>query len=189
MLAGSAHKFGGPKGTGFMFVREGTKIAPQMHGGPQEMRLRAGTENVAGIVGMAAALVVSCRELRESSRRVRALGNMMIDRITAEIPDVRVNGSRVSRLAGNVSVSFAGVEAASVLVLMDMAGIACSGGSACTSASGEVSHVIRAIGVPAEYEKGTVRMTISSETTQAEVDAAVTALAGVVAKLRAGRNY
>ena len=189
MLAASAHKFGGPKGVGFLFVREGTKLAPILHGGPQEMRLRGGTENVPGIVGTAAALVASCRELRESARRVRALGNMMIDRILAEIPDAMVNGSRTSRLAGNVNVSFAGVEAASVLVLMDMAGIACSGGSACTSASGEISHVIRAIGVPAEYEKGTVRMTISPETTQAEVDAAVTALAGVVAKLRAGRNY
>ena len=189
MLAASAHKFGGPKGVGFLFVREGTKLAPILHGGPQEMRLRGGTENVPGIVGTAAALVASCRELRESARRVRALGNMMIDRILAEIPDAMVNGSRTSRLAGNVNVSFSGVEAASVLVLMDMAGIACSGGSACTSASGEISHVIRAIGVPTEYDKGTIRMTISPETTQAEVDAAVTALAGVVAKLRAGRNY
>jgi Cysteine sulfinate desulfinase/cysteine desulfurase and related enzymes len=188
MLSGSAHKFGGPKGTGFLFVREGTKLAPQLHGGPQEMRLRAGTEHVAGIVGMAAALVVSCRELRESSRRVRALRNAMIDRILSEIPDSRVNGSRENRLPGNVSVSFAGVEAASVLVMMDMAGIACSGGSACTSASGTVSHVIEALRIPAEYENGTVRFTISPATTKAEIDAAVTALAGIIVKLRAGRK-
>ncbi len=188
MLSGAAHKFGGPKGVGFLFVREGTKLAPQMHGGPQEMRLRAGTENVAGVVGMAAALVVSCRELRESSRRVRGLRDAMIDRILAEIPDSRLNGSTIHRLPGNVNVSFAGVEAASVLVMMDMAGIACSGGSACTSASGTVSHVIEALRVPAEYENGTIRMTISPETTNAEIDAAVTALAGIVTKLREGRR-
>lgn len=187
MLAGAAHKFGGPKGVGFLFVREGTKLAPQMHGGAQEMRLRAGTEHVAGIVGMAAALIASCRELRESSRRVRALRDAMFDRILAEISDSRANGSRTNRLPGNVSVSFAGVEAASVLVLMDMAGIACSGGSACTSASGTVSHVIEALQVPQEYENGTIRMTISTETTRAEIDAAVTALVGIITKLRVGR--
>ena len=173
MLAASAHKFGGPKGTGFLFVREGTKLAPQMHGGPQEMRLRAGTENVPGIVGMAAAIISSCRELREDSRKMRALRDNMIDRILETIPDSRVNGTRTNRLPGNVSISFAGVEAASVLVLMDMAGIACSGGSACTSASGSLSHV---------------RMTLSPDTTRAEVDAAIVALTEIVAKLRAGRQ-
>ena len=112
----------------------------------------------------------------------------MIDRILTEIPDSRVNGSRKQRLAGNVNVSFAGVEAASVLVLMDMAGIACSGGSACSSASGKVSHVVEALHIPPEYENGTIRMTISPETTQAEIDGAVAALAGIVAKLREGRR-
>ncbi|MBP5491088.1 MAG: cysteine desulfurase [Lachnospiraceae bacterium] len=188
MLAASAHKFGGPKGTGFLFVREGTKLAPQMHGGPQEMRLRAGTENVPGIVGMAAAIISSCRELREDSRKMRALRDNMIDRILETIPDSRVNGTRTNRLPGNVSISFAGVEAASVLVLMDMAGIACSGGSACTSASGTVSHVIQAIHMPEEYENGTIRMTLSPDTTRAEVDAAIAALTEIVAKLRAGRQ-
>lgn len=187
MLAASAHKFGGPKGTGFLFVREGTKLAPQMHGGPQEMRLRAGTENVPGIVGMAAAIISSCRELREDSRKMRALRDNMIDRILETIPDSRVNGTRTNRLPGNVSISFAGVEAASVLVLMDMAGIACSGGSACTSASGTLSHVIQAIHMPEEYENGTIRMTLSPDTTRAEVDAAIAALTEIVAKLRAGR--
>ena len=188
MLAASAHKFGGPKGTGFLFVREGTKLAPQMHGGPQEMRLRAGTVNVPGIVGMAAAIISSCRELREDSRKMRALRDNMIDRILETIPDSRVNGTRTNRLPGNVSISFAGVEAASVLVLMDMAGIACSGGSACTSASGTVSHVIQAIHMPEEYENGTIRMTLSPDTTRAEVDAAIAALTEIVAKLRAGRQ-
>ncbi len=188
MLAASAHKFGGPKGTGFLFVREGTKLAPQMHGGPQEMRLRAGTENVPGIVGMAAAIISSCRELREDSRKMRALRDNMIDRILETIPDSRVNGTRTNRLPGNVSISFAGVEAASVLVLMDMAGIACSGGSACTSASGTLSHVIQAIHMPEEYENGTIRMTLSPDTTRAEVDAAIAALTEIVAKLRAGRQ-
>jgi len=188
MLAASAHKFGGPKGTGFLFVREGTKLAPQMHGGPQEMRLRAGTENVPGIVGMAAAIISSCRELREDSRKMRALRDNMIDRILETIPDSRVNGTRTNRLPGNVSISFAGVEAASVLVLMDMAGIACSGGSACTSASGTLSHVIQAIHMPEDYENGTIRMTLSPDTTRAEVDAAIAALTEIVAKLRAGRQ-
>ncbi|MBQ6660102.1 MAG: cysteine desulfurase [Lachnospiraceae bacterium] len=187
MLAASSHKFGGPKGSGFLFVREGTKIAPQMHGGPQEMRLRAGTENVPGIVGTAAALISSCRELRESRARMRALSTSMIDRILDEIPDSRLNGSRTSRLPGNVSISFSGVEAASVLVLLDMAGIACSGGSACTSASGTVSHVIEALHIPVEYENGTVRMTLSPETTRAEIEAVIAALREIVGKLRAGR--
>ena len=184
MLSASAHKFGGPKGVGFLFVREGTKLAPQMHGGPQEMRLRAGTENVPGIVGMAAALVASCRHLRDVMARLSVLRNVMMDRILAEIPDSRVNGSRTSRLPGNVSVSFAGVEAASVLVLMDMAGIACSGGSACTSAEGKVSHVIEAIGVPQEYQNGTVRFTFSEDTTKEDLDTAVLALAETVKKRR-----
>ncbi|MBO4766587.1 MAG: cysteine desulfurase [Lachnospiraceae bacterium] len=188
MLSAAAHKFGGPKGVGFLFVREGTKLAPVLHGGPQEMHLRAGTENVPGIVGTAAALIVSCRELRENLPRVRALRDMMMHRITGEIPDSRVNGSRIHRLAGNVNVSFSGVEASSILVLMDMAGIACSGGSACSSASGKPSHVIEALHIPHEYENGTVRLTISPDTTQAEIDGAVTALAGIVAKLREGRK-
>ena len=188
MLSASAHKFGGPKGVGFLFVREGTKLAPVLHGGPQEMHLRAGTENVPGIVGTAAALIVSCRELRENLPRVRALRDMMMHRITGEIPDSRVNGSRIHRLAGNVNVSFSGVEASSILVLMDMAGIACSGGSACSSASGKLSHVIEALHIPPEYENGTVRLTISPDTTQSEIDGAVTALAGIVAKLREGRK-
>lgn len=188
MLSASAHKFGGPKGVGFLFVREGTKLAPVLHGGPQEMHLRAGTENVPGIVGTAAALIVSCRELRENLPRVRALRDMMMHRITGEIPDSRVNGSRIHRLAGNVNVSFSGVEASSILVLMDMAGIACSGGSACSSASGKPSLVIEALHIPHEYENGTVRLTISPDTTQAEIDGAVTALAGIVAKLREGRK-
>ena len=189
MLSASAHKFGGPKGVGFLFVREGTKLVPQMHGGPQEMRLRAGTENVPGIVGMATALIISCRELRENMARMTALRNAMMDRILEEIPDSRVNGSRASRLAGNVSVSLAGVEAASVLVLMDMAGIACSGGSACTSAEGRVSHVIEAIGVPQGYQNGTVRFTFSGDTTREDVDAAVQALEEAVRKLRKQANY
>ena len=188
MLSASAHKFGGPKGVGFLFVREGTKLAPVLHGGPQEMHLRAGTENVPGIVGTAAALIVSCRELRENLPRVRALRDRMMHRITGEIPDSRVNGSRIHRLAGNVNVSFSGVEASSILVLMDMAGIACSGGSACSSASGKLSHVIEALHIPPEYENGTIRLTISPDTTQAEIDGAVTALAGIVAKLREGRK-
>ena len=152
------------------------------------MRLRAGTENVPGIVGMAAAMISSCRELRGDSARMRSLRDLMIDRILDSIPDSRVNGSRAKRLPGNVSISFAGVEAASVLVLMDMAGIACSGGSACTSASGTLSHVVEAIHMPGEYENGTIRMTLSPDTTRAEVEAAVAALTEIVAKLRAGRQ-
>ena len=139
-------------------------------------------------MGAAAALVASCRELRSNMRKLRELRDRMIDRILTEIPDSRVNGSRKQRLAGNVNVSFAGVEAASVLVLMDMAGIACSGGSACSSTSGKVSHVIEALHIPPEYENGTIRMTLSPETTQAEVDGAVAALAGIIAKLRDGRR-
>lgn len=188
MLSASAHKFGGPQGAGFLFVREGTKLAPQMHGGPQEMRLRAGTENVPGVAGMAAALIASCRELRETSRRLRTMRDWMIAAITAEIPDVRVNGSRANRLSGNVSVSFTGVEAASLLVLMDMAGIACSGGSACTSAEGKTSHVIEAIGVPAEQKNGTIRFSLSGEETKEDLEYVVKTLADCVRRLSAERG-
>ncbi len=198
MLSASGHKFGAPKGIGFLYVKSGTKLEPLLHGGPQEKRMRAGTENVPGIVGMAAALKEA---FGQDYRKVEELRNYMQQRITAEIPDVRVNGAteipgscpseataeagQVSRrLPGNLNVSFGGVEATSVLVFLDLAGIAASGGSACSSAENKPSEVLQAIGVTEPYLSGTVRFTYSAENSKEEADYVVDVLKKAVKKLR-----
>ncbi len=181
MLSASAHKFGGPKGVGFLYVRNGTKLEPLLHGGPQEKRMRAGTENVAGIVGTAVALEGA---LSEDYQKVKELRGYMQDRITAEIPDTRVNGAGAGRLPGNLSVSFGGVEATSLLVFLDLAGIAASGGSACSSAENKPSAVLHAIGVSEPYLSGTVRFSLSPENSKEEADYVVQVLKESVGKLR-----
>ena len=181
MLSASGHKFGGPKGVGFLYVKNGTKLEPLLHGGPQEKRMRAGTENVAGIVSMAEALGEA---LSLDYQKVAELRDYMQERIISEIPDVRVNGAEAPRLPGNLSVSFGGVEATSVLVFLDLAGIAASGGSACSSAENKPSSVLQAIGVTEPYLSGTVRFTLSPENTREEADYTVQVLKETVAKLR-----
>jgi len=180
MLSASGHKFGAPKGVGFLYVKNGTKLEPLLHGGPQEKRMRAGTENVPGIIGMAAALKES---IGQDYRKVEELRDYMQHRITTEIPDVYVNGAKADRLPGNLNVSIKGVEATSVLVFLDLAGIAASGGSACSSAENKPSEVLQAIGVSEPYLSGTVRFTCSAENTKEEADYAVDVLKDAVKKL------
>ena len=184
LLSASAHKFHGPKGTGFLYIREGIEIPSFIHGGSQESGKRAGTENVPGIVGMGKAAEEAFRNIRYRMRRETTLRNYLIEKVTHEIPGVRINGHRTRRLPGNVSMSFRDVDGASLLILLDEDGICASGGSACNTGESRISYVIEALGVPEEYAAGTIRMTLCGETTRADIDEAVQSLKRNVAKLR-----
>ncbi len=190
MLSMSGHKIGGPKGIGLLYVKEGTKLEPLLYGGAQEKTMRAGTENVPGIVGLAKAMVLAQAGMQEREEYLRRMAEYLRRRVLMEIPCVRINGandftvSKDLRLRGNLSFSFAYIEAASLLVFLDMEGIHCSGGSACTSASSKPSHVLEAIGLPDGLVKGTIRITLSEDNTMQEMDAVAEALKRNVAKLR-----
>ena len=184
MLSASAHKFHGPKGVGFLYVRDGVMIPSFIHGGSQEMGKRAGTENVAGIVGMAKALICSVNELPEARRRIRYLRNYLVERVLKEIPDVRYNGHPGLRLPGNANFSFKGIEATTLLVLLEEDGIFASAGSACNTGKSRVSHVIEAIGVPEDYAAGTIRFTLGRENTKEEIDQTIESLKQNVKLLR-----
>ena len=184
LLSASAHKFHGPKGVGFLYVREGIELPSFIHGGAQERGKRAGTENVPGIVGMGKAVELAFSDLRVRMRRETMLRNYLMEKIRHEIPQVRINGHSTKRLPGNVSVSFRNVEGASLLILLDEDGICASGGSACNTGESRISYVIEALGVPEEYAKGTVRLTLCGNTTRADVDAAVESLKRNVSLLR-----
>lgn len=168
-LSASAHKFHGPKGVGFLFVRKSVEIPSFIHGGSQEKGKRAGTENVAGIVGMAEALSISVNQMEKGMEYVSRLRDYMIGRILHECPDCRLNGS-YNRLPGNVNISFADVEASTLLILLEESGICASAGSACNTGKSRLSHVIEAIRVPERYAPGTVRFTLGVENTRQEVD-------------------
>ncbi|MBO5259137.1 MAG: cysteine desulfurase [Agathobacter sp.] len=183
-LSASSHKFHGPKGTGFLYVRKGIEVPSFIHGGSQEKGKRAGTENVAGIVGMAEALRVAHSHMSQNYRRVLRMRDTFIKRVMAEIPEVRLNGHKRSRLPGNVNMSIAGVEATALLVLLEEDGILASAGSACTTGQTRISHVIEAIGVPEDYATGTIRFTLGSENTMEEVNRAVEVLKQDVKLLR-----
>lgn len=176
LLSASAHKFHGPKGIGFLYVREGVTLPSFIHGGGQERGMRAGTENVPGIVGMGKAVELAFSDLRVRMRRETMLRNYLIEKIMHEIPDVRVNGHRRYRLPGNVSISILGVDGASLLVLLDEDGICASGGSACNTGESRISYVIEALHVPEEYAPGTIRLTLCGDTTREDVDIAVESL-------------
>lgn len=184
LLSASAHKFHGPKGTGFLYIREGIEIPSFIHGGSQESGKRAGTENVPGIVGMGKAAEEAFRNIRYRMRRETTLRNYLIEKVTHEILGVRINGHRTRRLPGNASMSFRDVDGASLLILLDEDGICASGGSACNTGESRISYVIEALGVPEEYAAGTIRMTLCGETTRADIDEAVQSLKRNVAKLR-----
>ena len=184
MLSLSAHKFHGPKGVGFLYVRDGVTMPSFIHGGSQERGKRAGTENVPGIVGMGKAVELAFCNMRRRIRREMMLRNYLIEKIMHEIKGVRLNGHPTNRLPGNVNVSFSGVDGASLLILLYEDGICASGGSACNTGEERVSYVIGALGVPDEYAAGTVRMTLSGETTREEIDRAVEALKQNLRKLR-----
>ena len=184
LLSASAHKFHGPKGVGFLYIREGVKIPSFIHGGSQEKGKRAGTENIAGIVGMGKAAEIAAKNMRTGMYRETMLRNYLIEKIMHEIPDVRVNGHRTKRLPGNVSVSFRGVDGASLLILLDEDGICASGGSACNTGESRISYVIKELGVPEDYAAGTVRMTLCRDTKRADIDAAVESLKRNIERLR-----
>lgn len=184
LLSASAHKFHGPKGVGFLYIREGVQIPSFIHGGSQEKGKRAGTENIAGIVGMGKAAELAAKGMRAGMYRETMLRNYLIEKIVHEIPDVRVNGHRTKRLPGNVSVSFKGVDGASLLILLDEDGICASGGSACNTGENRISYVIKELGVPEDYAAGTVRMTLSRDTGRSDIDAAVESLKRNINRLR-----
>lgn len=184
MLSASGHKINGPKGIGFLYIRKGTKIGSFIHGGAQEKRRRAGTLNVPGIVGMGKAAQIAFSRLDENGTYKSQLRDYLIDRVLQEIPYTRLNGSKTNRLPNNANFSFQFIEGESLLILLDQAGICASSGSACTSGSLDPSHVLLAIGLPHEIAHGSVRITLSTETTKEEIDYVIDNLKRIVARLR-----
>lgn len=183
MLSMSGHKFGGPKGVGALYARTGIWLTNLIEGGAQERGKRAGTENVPGIAAMAAALTESCQHMEETGKRVAALRDQLIDGLS-QIPLTLVNGDREHRLPGNVNVCFQGIEGESLLLLLDAKGIEASSGSACTSGSLDPSHVLLALGLPHEVAHGSLRLTLSGDNTQADVDYMLKEIPQVVSYLR-----
>ncbi|MBQ7886197.1 MAG: cysteine desulfurase NifS [Clostridia bacterium] len=184
LLSASAHKFHGPKGVGFLYVRKGVRLNPFMDGGAQEKKRRAGTTNVAGIVGMGEAAEEAGASLTDNMAKIAAIRNHMIARIEEEIPHCRLNGHRENRLPGNVNFCFRFIEGEGMLMLLDFNGICASSGSACTSGSLDPSHVLLAIGLPHEIAHGSLRLSLSEETTMEEADKAVDALKEIIPRLR-----
>ena len=181
MLSASAHKFNGPKGIGFLYIRKGTKIYPYSDGGAQEFGMRAGTENIAAIVGMAVALKKNCDEMTEITENLRRIEAQFIGTLKNAHIDFERNGSE-RRVPGNISISIRGASGEMLLHRLDLKGIAISTGSACDSVNTQVSHVIRAIGIPAEYAKGTIRVSFGRENTEADATAIAEALIQILAK-------
>ena len=184
LLSASGHKFHGPKGVGLLYVRKGVKIAPFMDGGAQEKKRRAGTTNVPGIVGMAAAATEAVAHMDEIAAKEIAVRDHLIERISREIPHAKLNGHRTQRLPGNVNFCFRFIEGESMLMLLDDSGVCASSGSACTSGSLDPSHVLLAIGLPHEIAHGSLRLTLSEETTLADADYVVDTLKGIIERLR-----
>ena len=184
LLTLSAHKFHGPKGVGLLYIRQGVRLDNLVHGGAQERGKRAGTENLSGIVGMAQAMEIAAANQQQNHQRLSALRDSLIQGILNKIPDVRLNGHPQERLPGNVNVSIRYIEGEAMLLRLDLAGIAASSGSACTSGSLDPSHVLLAIGLPHEIAHGSLRFSLSDESTQADVDAVLEVLPGIVQTLR-----
>ena len=189
LLSLSAHKFYGPKGIGALYVRQGTRLDSLMHGGAQERGRRAGTENVAAIVGMGAAIEQAVRCLEEENHRVFVLRTRLINGLLTAIPGAQLNGSATQRLPGNANVSFDGVEGEALLLRMDLAGVSASSGSACTSGSLDPSHVLMALGLTENQAKGSLRLTLGRHTTEAEVDHVIRLMQDIVASLRSMTGY
>ena len=183
-LSASAHKFHGPKGVGFLYVRKDENLPSFIHGGSQERGKRAGTENVAGIVGMAEALDIAVQEMRYTRPRLIRLRNYFVERVLHEIADTRLNGHRYQRLPGNVNFSIRGVDATALLVLMEEEGTCASAGSACNTGQTRISHVIEAIHVPEDYAAGSIRFTMGRASSRQEVDQTIEALKKCVEILR-----
>lgn len=184
LLTLSAHKLYGPKGVGALYARKGIILRPFIHGGAQERGRRAGTENVAGIVGLGKAIELMGEEMEEEIIRLTALRNRAIDGLTKAIPHCRLNGDRDNRLPGNLNLSFEFIEGESMLLLLDMKGIAASSGSACTSGSLDPSHVLLAIGLPHEKAHGSLRISLGRYNTKEEIDYLIETLPPIVERLR-----
>lgn len=184
MLSASGHKIYGPKGIGFLYIKKGVKIRSFLHGGAQERRRRAGTENVPAIVGMAKAVEINMETLNERVEKEVYLRDLFIEKVLAEVPYTRVNGHKTNRLPNNVNFGFQFIEGESLLIMLDMAKICASSGSACTSGSLDPSHVLLAIGLPHEIAHGSLRLSLSHENTEEEVLYTVEKVKDVVARLR-----
>ena len=184
MLSASGHKLNGPKGIGFLYIRKGIKTRSFIHGGAQERKRRAGTENVPGIVGLGLAAEMAVQSMEERAKKEAALRDYLIDRILEEVPYVRVNGHRTKRLPNNVNLASQFIEGESLLIMLDMAGICGSSGSACTSGSLDPSHVLLAIGLPHEIAHGSLRLTLSEENTREEMDYTAKKIKEIVERLR-----
>ena len=184
ILSASGHKINGPKGVGIMYLRDTVKIGAFIHGGAQERGKRAGTHNTPGIVGFGKATALAVDSLEERSNYEKNLRDYLIDKVLSEIPYTRLNGDRVNRLSNNANFSFRFIEGESLLIMLDQKGICASSGSACTSGSLDPSHVLLAIGLPHEIAHGSLRLTLSRETTKEEIDYVVEQLKQIVDRLR-----
>jgi len=184
LLSLSAHKFYGPKGVGALYIKKGTKIHPFSHGGAQERNRRAGTENVAGIVGLGKAIELATQNLSEYAAKLQKLRDKLIDGVLSKIDYVRLNGDRYNRLPNNANFSFEFIEGESLLLMLDMKGIAASSGSACTSGSLDPSHVLLAIGLEHEVAHGSLRITLGEDNTEEDIDYLLEVLPDIVSRLR-----
>lgn len=184
MLSASGHKFNGPKGIGILYIRKGVKIRSFIHGGAQERGRRAGTSNVPGIVGFGKAAEIAGKTMEERTGKETALRDHLIERVLSEIPYVRLNGHKTDRLPNNVNFCFRFIEGESLLILLDQLGVCASSGSACTSGSLDPSHVLLAIGLPHEIAHGSLRITLSEETTLEDIDFVADELKKIVERLR-----
>lgn len=184
LLSLSAHKIYGPKGAGALYVRKGVKIPPLIRGGAQERNLRAGTENLASIVGFGSAIERAVSGMQENNRRLTGLRDQLIDGLLEKIPKSRLNGDRRKRLPNNFNMCFRYIEGEALLLTLDLQGICASSGSACTSGSLDPSHVLLAIGLPHEIAHGSLRLTLGESTTKEDVDTVLRELPGIVARLR-----
>jgi cysteine desulfurase len=185
LLSLSAHKLYGPKGVGILYVRKGTRIVPYMHGGDQEGRRRAGTENVPGIIGLGKAVEIARKEMTEEAKRLTSLRDQLVDGIKKQIENIRLNGHPTRRLPNNVNCSIEFIEGESILLNLDFEGICASTGSACSSSSLEASHVLLGIGCPHEMAHGSLRMTLGKWTTSEDIGHVLEVLPRIVKKLRA----
>ncbi len=184
MLSSSAHKLNGPRGVGFLYIRTGLKTRSFIHGGAQERKRRGGTENTPGIVGFGKAVELALATMEERSRTETALRDHLIERVMREVPYVRLNGHPTRRLSNNANFAFQFIEGESMLIMLDMEGICASSGSACTSGSLDPSHVLLAIGLPHEIAHGSLRLTLSEETTMEQIDFTVDCIKKIVERLR-----
>jgi cysteine desulfurase len=184
MLSLSAHKFYGPKGIGALYIRHGVKITPLFHGGSHEKRKRAGTENVPAVVGMAKAIEIAADKLDSEHARMTELGDYFIEQVQSKIPEVYLNGSRDNRVPSTVNLSFKGVEGESIILSLDLKGIAVSSGSACTSGILEASHVLAAMGIDTLLAQGSIRFSLGRHTTREQLDYTVSVLPEIIERLR-----